>query len=181
MCQVSFDVLHCHRTGGTVSGIIVYRSSYGSTKQYAEWIHDETGFPVFESRDDSIPWDADTVVIGCPIIANKPTLLGWMQKHWHQLKRKNVILFTTSGADPATEPVKEWIDKALPATMKDHVAVFPLAGRFEFAKLGRMHKAMMRLGAILLRSEEIKNQIKNPIDGVARENLTTLLQHLRES
>ena len=164
-----------------MSGIIVYRSSYGSTKQYAEWIHDETGFPVFESRDDSIPWDADTVVIGCPIIANKPTLLGWMQKHWHQLKRKNVILFTTSGADPATEPVKEWIDKALPATMKDHVAVFPLAGRFEFAKLGRMHKAMMRLGAILLRSEEIKNQIKNPIDGVARENLTTLLQHLRES
>jgi len=162
-----------------MSGIIVYRSSYGSTKQYAEWIHEETGFPLFDARDDSIPWDADTVVIGCPIIANKPFLLSWMQKHQHQLKGKKVVLFTTSGADPETEPVKEWIDKALPARMKDSVAIFPLAGRFEFAKLGGMHKAMMRLGAALLRSEEIKNQIRNPVDGVARENLDALLQHLR--
>ena len=58
-----------------MSGIIVYRSSTGSTKQYAEWIAEETGFALHESRDKTIAWEtADTVVIGCPIIALKPAL-----------------------------------------------------------------------------------------------------------
>ncbi len=164
-----------------MSGIIIYRSSYGSTKQYAQWIHEDTGFPMFDSRDKAISWDADTVVIGCPVLANKPFLLGWMQKHWEKLHDKNLVLFTTSGADPASEPVKDWIEKALPSQMKANIKVFPLAGRFDFAELSGMHKLMMRIGAVLLRSEEIKNQMKHPVDGVSHENLSDLLAYLQTS
>ncbi|MBU1049505.1 flavodoxin domain-containing protein [Candidatus Bipolaricaulota bacterium] len=162
-----------------MSGIIVYRSSYGSTKQYADWIHEETGFPMFDSRDKAIPWDADTVVIGCPVLANKPFLVSWMQKNWDKMSGKRIVLFTTSGADPASEPVKDWIDKALPESMKGKVKVFPLAGRFNFAELNGMHKLMMRIGAVVLRSEEIKNQIKHPVDGVARKSLAELLAFVK--
>lgn len=162
-----------------MSGVIIYRSSYGSTKQYAEWIREETGFEIFDSRAKDIPWNSDTVVIGCPIIANKPFLLSWMQKHWDRLKGKNVVLFTTSGADPAVAPVDEWLAKALPEAMKEKIAVFPLAGRFVYDKLGGAHKLMMKMGAMLLRDEGIKNQIAHPVDGVNRENLAPLLQHLQ--
>ena len=162
-----------------MSGIIIYRSSYGSTKQYAEWIGEETGFEIFDSRAKDIPWDSETVVIGCPIIANKPFLLRWMQKHWDKLKRKNVVLFTTSGADPAVAPVDEWLAKALPAAMKERIAVFPLAGKFVFDELNGPHKVMMKIGALLIRDEAIKHQIANPVNGVARENLEPLLRHLQ--
>ena len=162
-----------------MSGMIIYRSSYGSTKQYADWISEETGFKIFDSRAKDIPWNSETIVIGCPIIANKPVLLGWMQKHWDRLEGRNVVLFTTSGADPAEAPVDEWLAKALPEKMKDTVAVFPLAGKFVFDELNGPHKLMMRIGAILVRDEAIKHQIAHPVDGVARENLVPLLQHLQ--
>ena len=86
-----------------MSGVVVYRSTYGSAKQYADWIHEETGFPVYESRDKKIPWaGADTIVIGCPILANKPVLTGWIAKHWDRMKGKHVALFTTSGSSGDT-------------------------------------------------------------------------------
>lgn len=162
-----------------MTGIIVYRSTYGSTKQYAEWIHEETGFALFDSRDRTIPWNADTIVLGCPIIASKPTLTGWIQKHWSRLEGKRVLLFTTSGADPAKEPVRDWIEKALPKKVRQGMAIFPLAGRFDFCEMSSLHKGMLRLATVLLRDEAIKHQIKHPVDGVSRANLGDLLAALR--
>lgn len=163
-----------------MSGIVVYRSSYGSTKQYADWISEETGFAVYDSRDKGIPWDgADTIVIGCPILANKPFLSGWIEKHWDRMKGKNVVLFTTSGADPATDPVKDWVEKALPEPIRSAIHLFPLAGRFDYARLNGPHKAMIWIAANLLRSEDVKNQMRNPVDGVAKEKLGGLLGYLR--
>ena len=163
-----------------MSGVIVYSSSYGSTKQYAEWIRDETGFPMFESNARSIPWEAKTVVIGCPIIANKPFLLGWMQKNWDKLRDKNVILFTTSGADPEAEPVADWIHSSLTEEMRKTIRAFPLPGRFQFSQMSTAHKAMLRIGAVVMRSAEIKHQIKNPVDGVSRDRLAPLLAVLKD-
>jgi menaquinone-dependent protoporphyrinogen IX oxidase len=164
-----------------VSGIIIYRSSYGSTKQYANWIHEETQFPLYDQREKDIPWrEAERLVIGCPLIANKPSLAGWIQKNWDGMKDKQVYLFTTSGADPATNPVMDWLAQSLPDEIVSHVHCFPLPGRFEFAKLNGMHKAMMRIGAIVLRDEDIKNQIRHPVDGVAREKLAPLLARIRQ-
>ncbi len=164
-----------------MNGIVIYRSSYGSTKQYAEWIAEEAGFSTYDSRDRAIPWDeAETIVIGCPIIANKPFLAGWLEKNWDRMKDKNVVLFTTSGADPAHAPVQEWIEASISEAMRSAMAVFPLAGRFRFADMNGLHKAMLRIGAILFRSDDIKNQIKNPVDGVSKESLSELLVHVRQ-
>lgn len=53
-----------------MSGVIVYKSNYGSTRQNAEWIHEETGFSVHESKDRGIPWaESPVVVIGSPVMA----------------------------------------------------------------------------------------------------------------
>lgn len=164
-----------------MSGIVVYRSSTGSTKDYADWIAAATGFKAYESRDASIPWaEADTVVIGSPIIALKPALTGWISKNWDRMKDKRVVLFTTSGADPADTPVNEWIEKALPESVRSGMKVFPLPGRFDYARLKGMGKAMIWIAANLFRSEDVKNQIKNPIDGVKKEKLTPLLEYLRK-
>jgi len=164
-----------------MSGIVIYRSNYGSTKQYAEWIAEETGFSVHDSRDKAIPWaGADTVVIGCPIVANRPVLVGWIEKHWDRMKGKDVVLFTTSGADPAREPVRKWVEKALSETFRSSIRIFPLAGRFRFADMNGLHKAMIWFAANVLRNPGVRHQIANPIDGVAKENLGPLLEHVKD-
>ena len=164
-----------------MSGIVIYRSSTGSTKEYADWIAEETGFGVHDSRDAGIPWEgAGTVVIGSPIIVNKPSLAGWVQKNWDRMKDKRVVLFTTSGADPANEPVQEWIDKSLPESIRSQIRAFPLPGRFDYARLKGISKAMIWIAGVLLGNKDVKNQIRNPVDGVAKENLAPLLEYLRE-
>ena len=163
-----------------MSGIVVYRSSSGSTKQYAEWIAEETGYALHDSRDPAITWEgAETVVIGCPIIANRPALSGWIAKKWDRMKGKRVVLFTTSGADPADEPVNEWIDKALPDSVRSGMKVFPLPGRFDYARLKGAGKAMIWFAANVLQNKDVKNQIQNPVDGVAKENLAELIEYVK--
>jgi len=165
-----------------VSGIIIYRSSYGSTQQYAEWLGEETGFPVYDQKSASIPWtDADVVVVGCPIIANKPFLSGWIRKQWDRMNGKRVYLFTTSGADPSSAPVSDWIAAGLPQEILSQIHSYPLPGRFEFAKLNGLHKMMLRIGAVVLQDEGIKHQIKHPVDGVAKEKLAPLIEDIRSA
>jgi len=164
-----------------MSGIIVYRSSTGSTKEYADWIAEETGFSAHDSKNASIRWESiDTIVVGCPVIALKPALGGWIKKNWDQMKDKRVVLFTTSGADPANEPVQEWIDKSLPESIRSQIRTFPLPGRFDYARLKGISKALIWFAGKVLGNRDIKNQIENPVDGVAKENLTPLLDYLRQ-
>jgi len=165
-----------------MSGIVVYRSSYGSTEQYAEWIGEETGYTVHDIREKAIPWErADTVVIGSPILANKPVLAGWMKANWDRMKAKRVVLFTTSGADPAVAPAQEWAESPFSEEMRTTIRFFPLAGRFDYASLSGLHKAMIWFAAVVLRNKDVKYQMKNPVDGVAKQNLTPLLESLRPS
>lgn len=164
-----------------MSGIVIYRTSTGSTKDYAHWIAEATGYTAYESRDAKIPWaEADTVVIGSPIIANKPALSGWIAKNWDWMKDKRVVLFTASAADPADAPVKDWIDKALPEPIRSEIRAFPLPGRFDYARLKGAGKAMIWIAANLFQNKDVKNQIKNPVDSVAKEKLTPLLEYLRQ-
>ncbi len=160
-----------------MTGIVIYQSRYGSTKQYAEWIGEETGFRLFESRNPSISWDADTIVIGCPLIAFKPALAGWLAKHAEKLAGKRVFLFTTSGADPAKQPVRELVEKAVPGAVKKGVRVFPLAGRFDFRTLSGGHKLMIRIAASF--NAAVRHQMHHPVDGVARANLKELLAAIK--
>ena len=163
-----------------MNGVVIYQSTYGSTKQYADWIAQETGFPLYESRDPNIPWaDAEAVVIGCPIVANRPTLSGWIARNQGKMAGKSVYLFTTSGADPKDAQVEAWIRSGLPENMRETIRCFPLAGRFKYADLSGAHKAMIWIAAYVLRKEDVRNQMLNPVDGVKKENLAGLLEQLR--
>ena len=50
----------------TMKGIILYKSKYGATKQYAEWIAERTGFPCVRTEDADIRTisECDTVILG---------------------------------------------------------------------------------------------------------------------
>jgi menaquinone-dependent protoporphyrinogen IX oxidase len=84
-----------------VNGIILYKSKYGATKKYAEWLRDATGFDIVETKKADIAELSkyDTIVFGGGIYASGIAGLSFLKKHTDSLKDKRLAVFCV-GASP---------------------------------------------------------------------------------
>lgn len=87
-----------------MKGIILYKSKYGATKKYAEWLSEETGFPCIETNKAKISdvKKYDTILFGGGIYASGVAGLSFLKKHIDELKDKKIIVFC-DGASPYEE------------------------------------------------------------------------------
>lgn len=165
-----------------MKGIIIYKSMYGATKKYADWLNEETGYPVREQnkiKNDEIK-AADMVIIGCPVLANKPQLAKWISKKWRLLIDKKIILYTTSGA-PATDPkLQENFTLSFPEEMRKKIKYFPQGGKMVFSELSGIHKFMMNLGKKMIKDPEVREAMGKDVNNINREGLKSLLEYLQD-
>ncbi len=158
-----------------MSGMIIYQSKYGSTKQYAEWIAEETGFDIYTSThcpDDLQRYD--TFVVGCSVVAGSLSLAKWVCKHWATLQRKKVIFFYTNvSADP--NELAKILPRNFPDDMLHKIHAFPLRGRYIFSELTFLDRTLIRAFSTLVKNPEVKRQLLTDYDGVRKENLQALL------
>ena len=82
-------------------GIILYRSKYGATAKYAEWLAEETGFDLMQTKEASVEKlrRYDTIVLGGGIYASGIAGIGFLRKHLKQLQGKRLAVFCV-GASP---------------------------------------------------------------------------------
>ena len=75
-----------------MEGIIIYKSKYGATKKYADWISDKTGFEKVEVDKAKIEdiKNYDTIIIGGGIYASGIAGLNFLRKNIDSLKEKNL-------------------------------------------------------------------------------------------
>ena len=73
-----------------MSGIILYKSKYGATKQYADWIAEITGFPCIKTDDADIKTlsDYDVIILGGGIYASGIAGLSFLKNNIDKLKDK---------------------------------------------------------------------------------------------
>ena len=107
----------------TMKGIILYKSKYGATKQYAEWIAERTGFPCVRTEDADIRTvsEYDTVILGGGVYASGIAGLSFLKKNIGQLKGKKILVFCC-GASPYEQ---EAFEAAMRHNMKDELAGIP--------------------------------------------------------
>lgn len=107
-----------------MSGIIVYKSKYGASKKYAEWLSEETGFhsvSVKEVKADELA-SCDTIIVGGGIYASGFAFTPFLKKNIAKIKGKKIIAYAC-GASPY---VKEFIDEVIARNMKDDLAGIPV-------------------------------------------------------
>jgi flavodoxin len=159
-----------------MAGAVVYYSTYGSTRQYAEWIAEETGFALYDQKSDSIPWETvDRVVIGSPTLVMQPFLKGWIAEMWDVLKDKKVFLYSTSGAEPTNPALQAGFKAAFPSEIAEKIDYTPLHGRMIFKKLKPMHRLMMRIGKMIEKNPDRKAEMLKDVDGVDRASISPLV------
>lgn len=107
-----------------MKGIIVYKSKYGATKKYAEWLSKETGFDVYNVKkikiQDLEPYNV--IIFGGGVYATGIAGLNFLKKNMTRLNHKKVIVFC-DGASPYD---KKAIAEIKRRNMIDELANIPL-------------------------------------------------------
>ncbi len=115
-----------------MNGIVVYGGKYGSTKKYAEWIAQKSGFTAMALKETTSGDLAkyDTVVVGGSIKMGKSDAVKWMQKNRTTLTSKTVHLFTVSGAGPDGKDSDKNREAAIPEWLAASASYHAFPGRW---------------------------------------------------
>jgi menaquinone-dependent protoporphyrinogen IX oxidase len=160
--------------------LIAYQSKHGSTKQYAEWIQQDTEGDLVNIENEDKPDLAryDIMIIGGYVRAGNIVIAPFIKDHWSVLKGKEVILFTTSGTPPQHPKIQSIYEKSLPEEIRKEIKYFPLHGRISGKDLTFLDKFLITLGKIIEQDETLKKDMGKDFNGVQRENLLPLLEYL---
>jgi menaquinone-dependent protoporphyrinogen IX oxidase len=135
--------------GIIMNGAILFSSNYGSTAEYAGWISEATGLPVFDVDKPGVdPVKFDFMVLGSPIIYHKLMFHKWVRENAAIIKSKPTVLFTVSGAGAGSK-LDHWIAKSLPADLSAHVTHFALRGRQTPTDLTWFDRIMLIIGGVM--------------------------------
>ena len=119
-----------------MKGIVIYKSKYGSSKKYAEWISEATGFPYVSVKEADISKAAecDVIIIGGGIYASGIACTSFLKKNIGKLKGKKIIVYTC-GASPYDEKsVNAIIEKNMTDGL-DGIPVYYCRGSFDMKEM----------------------------------------------
>ena len=129
-----------------MEGIIIYKSKYGATKKYADWLSDKTGFEKVEVDKAKIEdiKNYDTIIIGGGIYASGIAGLNFLRKNIDSLKEKNVIIFCV-GASPYDETAIQEIVKQNLKGELDGIPCIYCRGAWDLAGMNIVDRNLCKL------------------------------------
>jgi len=159
-----------------MKGAIFFSSKYGSTQQYANWIGEATGLPVFDSDDTKVdPSTFDFLIIGCPIIYYKLYNRKWMLKNWLAIAEKPIVFFTVSGA-PAGPKLDKWFANSLPAHMASKIKYIALRGRQKPAELTLFDRLMLQIAGRFNKDKQAGKEELEGFDYMDQSSIEPILK-----
>lgn len=130
----------------------------------------------------------DTVILGGGIYAGTVNGLDFLLKNWEKLRRKHIFIFAVGSGEGETARVEQFWNRQMTAEQRAETKVFYMRGGFDFSKLNRRSKIMMRFFRFMLKrqknpTDEIKELLKayeTPVDYTAETNILPLIASVRK-
>ena len=159
-----------------MNGAIFYTTKYGSTAQYARWISEATGLPMFDVAGSSrSPADYDYLVLGSPVMFYKLAIRKWLKANADHIRSKPTILFTVSGA-PAGLKLDGWVADSLPNSLVSRMQHVALRGRWRREELSRWHRITLLMGALMNRDPQARKEELEGFDYVDKSGITPIVE-----
>ncbi|MEW9095450.1 MAG: flavodoxin domain-containing protein [Clostridiaceae bacterium] len=155
-----------------MSKVIIYASKYGSSKKYAEKLHEIMKLPIYSYTD--LPNDFsnyhEIILIASLYASGTLGLKKVMEKMNLENTEMTIITVGLADIDKETniQKIREKINKTIQNTPIKIKNIFHLRGGINYSKLSFTHKLMMK--ALYTK---VKNKPLNEIDDEAREFLDT--------
>ena len=162
-----------------MSGIIYYKTKYGSTEEYASWLSESVGFELKNIKKRPKIGDEGVVVIGSSLMIGKVKAAGWIKKNWDKMKDKQLVLFCVGGSKIGSEVRDDIITRSLPKNVIERMKVFHLPGRIDHKKLNFLMSGMVKNVAKYEKDEEERRRALEGYNDVKRENLKPIVAYIK--
>lgn len=131
-----------------MSTVVVYKSKYGSTKIYAEWIAEELGCEAIDAKNIKIEdlLKYDTIIYGGGLYAEVINGVILLTKNLDKLDGKKLIVYST-GITPLK--YREYYDKLVieknfKPEMLEKIKVYNFMGKMIIDELTFVHKSALK-------------------------------------
>ena len=174
-----------------MSTIVIYKTKYGGTRKYAEWIAEELDCEVVDAKtvkiDDILKYD--TIVYGGGLYAEIINGVHMLTKNMDKLKGKKIAVFTTGLTPPDCRDYydKMVIEKNFKDGLPQNVRVFNYLGRMVVNELSIVHRTALKTLKKLMQGKENPTEMEKLLvelcdadgDFCDREAIGELVEYVR--
>lgn len=127
-------------------GIILYKSKYGSTKKYANWLSVKTGYDLYELSKPAIKkiTGYKNIVMCGGVYASGISGISFIKKRFKYFKNKNIAVFCV-GASPLDESALSALKSH---NLKEELSAVPLfygRGAWNESKMSFVDRTLCRM------------------------------------
>lgn len=138
--------------------IVIYKTKYGSTKTYAEWIAKRLSCECVSAKDIDVDKmrSYDVIIYGGGLYAEIINGVTLITKNIHALQDKKIIIYTT-GLTPLS--CREYYDKMVieknfKGNLPKNVTLFNFLGKMKLSELSMPHKLALKSLKKLMSAKE---------------------------
>lgn len=172
--------------------IVIYKSKYGSTRTYAEWIAEALSCQAVEAKSVKVAdLDAyDTIVYGGGLYAEVINGVHLITKNLDRLSDKKIAVFTTgiTPIDCRDYYDNEVIEKNFKSEMLKKLRIFNFMGKMILDELTTVHRAALKTLKKIMSSKENPSEMEKLLvelcdadgDFTDKSAILPLLEYVKE-
>jgi menaquinone-dependent protoporphyrinogen IX oxidase len=167
-----------------MNGVVIYKSKYGATHQYASWIGRELQLPVFETGEmDAEKLNKyDFAIIGSSVYMGKMLIKKWLKDNLEILWHKKIFLFVVSGTlGNKKDKLEGFVTASVPEEIRNRSEIHFFPGKLIVKELSLFDRLILKAAAKMgERKEGTKKSLKD-YNFIDRKNVTELVNSVKNS
>ena len=165
---------------------VVYATKYGHTKQYAEWMKEETGADIFvhTSFTATRALEYKAVIFAGGVYGDKIMIMDWLKKNLGQVNVNKIIVAAVSWYTNDSEEARErLIAENFPEQFKNVVPLIVINSGIDKKQTSVVDKAQLLAAQSAINKHEVRTAddinalaiIKGYSDSTSKDNLKSLI------
>ena len=171
--------------------IVVYKTKYGSTKTYAEWIAEELSCEAVDVKDADIQKlsEYDTIIYGGGIYAEVINGVSIITKNLDKLQDKKIAVYTTgiTPLDCRAYYDEYVIKKNFKDGVPDNIRLFNFLGKMKMDELSLVHRTALKSLKKLMQGKKNPSEMEKMLvdlcdadgDFSNREDIAELVKYIK--
>jgi menaquinone-dependent protoporphyrinogen IX oxidase len=130
----------------TAKTLIVYKTKYGSTEEYAKWLAEDLGIQKINVEEidlNKLGNYSNIILMSCTYMT-QIKIAGFLKENWDRLKAKDLLLVAV-GMVPADSQASRQSFEQLPEEMQKKMDCIKIPGRIGKEKLNFFEKLILKL------------------------------------